>query len=99
MEYEPERKITIDELARMMAEGLSETRGEFTELRGEMQTGFAAVNKRIDLLDQKVDRVDAKVSQHRRETKDGFAGVHRLIGGISTTLTDHEERLRELEGE
>jgi hypothetical protein len=36
--------------------------------------------------------------QHRQETKDGFAGVHRLIGGISTTLADHEGRFRALEG-
>ncbi len=83
----------------MMAEGFSETRGEFAELRGEMQTGFAAINKRVDLLDQKVDRVDVKLDQHRQETKDGFAGVYRLIGGLSATLTDHEGRLHAGEGE
>jgi len=27
-----------------------------------------------------------------------FAGLHRLIGGISHTLADHEERIKELGG-
>jgi len=60
---------------------------------------FTAIDKRLDVLNQKIDGVDAKLDQHRQETKDGFAGVHRLIGGMSTTLTDHEERLQALEGE
>ena len=40
-------------------------------------------HKRLDVLNQKIDGVDAKLDQHRQETKDSFAGVHRLIGGIS----------------
>ena len=89
----------IEKLARMI-------KSEFDSVRSEVRDGFAAVNerfekadKRIDLLDQKIDRVDAKLDQHRQETKDGFAGIHRFIGGISTTLADHEQRIKELEGE
>ncbi len=99
MEKEEQPKITIDELARMMAEDFAETRDSFAEVRGEMKTGFAAVNKRFTVVGQRIDQLDAKLDQHRQETKDGFAGVHRLIGGISATLADHEERIKALEGE
>ena len=99
MDNAPKPKVTIDELARMMAEGFAETRDSFTEARAEMTAGFAAVDKRFTVVGQRIDQLDAKLDQHRLETKDGFAGVHRLIGGISSTLTDHEERLRALEGE
>jgi len=64
-----------------------------------MTTGFDAVNKHLNNLDQKIDHVDAKLDAHREESKDGFAAVHRAIGGMSHTLVDHEERLRALEGE
>jgi hypothetical protein len=40
-----------------------------------------------------------RLDQHRQETKDGLAAVHRFIGGVSTTLADPEERIKELEGE
>ena len=49
-------------------------------------------------LGYKVDQIDAKLDQHRQETKDGFAAVHRVIGGMSHTLADHEERMKTLEG-
>ena len=49
-------------------------------------------------LNQKIDRVDTKLDVHRQETKDGFAGLHRVVGGLSHTLADHEERLKALEG-
>ncbi len=89
----------IERLERMVENGFTEMRTQFTDLRNETKADFAAVNKRIDLLDQKIDRIDAKLDQHRQETKDGFAGVHRLIGGMSATLSDHEERLKALDGE
>ena len=38
-----------------------------------------------------VDQLEFNLGEHRQETKDDFAGVHRLVGGISTTVTDHEE--------
>jgi tetrahydromethanopterin S-methyltransferase subunit G len=101
-----ENESEIEKLARIVKDGfdrmgeqLQHIDGRFDTLRGEMRDGFAAVNKRVDLLDQKIDRVDAKLDQHRQETKEGVAAIHRFIGGISTTLADHEERIKELEGE
>lgn len=105
-----ENETEIEKLARMVQNGfddmqkqIGEVREEmhtgFAELRGEMTTGFAAADKRTDVLDQKIDRVDAKLDTHREETKDGFTAVHRAIGSLSTTLVDHEERLKVLEGE
>jgi phage host-nuclease inhibitor protein Gam len=105
-----EPKVTLDDLARMMASGFSEVRDEFKDLRTEMDarfaavdTRFAAVDKRFDTLDkrlsEKIDRVQENLDQHRQETKDGSSGLHRIIGGIVTTLADHEERIRALDGE
>jgi hypothetical protein len=75
----------------------------FAEIEQKIETAVgglrAAVDRRIENLAYKVDQLDMKLDQHRQETKDGFAGVHRLIGGMSHTLTDHEERIKVLEGE
>jgi len=77
-------------------------------MRCEIRDGFTdaridgvekLLDRRIDLLDQKIDRADGKLGAHSEETKDGFAGIHRVIGRTSYTLVDHEERLKELEGE
>jgi len=96
-------EISIDELARMVANGFVEMREKIEtsvgSLRSEMTAGFAATNKRVDVLNQKIAQLDTKLDQHRQETKDGFAGLHRVIGGMSHTLTDHEERIKSLEGE
>jgi hypothetical protein len=40
------------------------------------------VEKGLKGLSYKVDQLDMKLEAHRQETKDGFAGVHRLIGGL-----------------
>ena len=96
----------IEKLARMI-------KSEFDSVRGEMRDGFAAVNERLDKTDKRLDgadkrvdgfayrlaQLDQKLDQHRQETKDGFAGIYRFIAGISTTLADHEERIKELKGE
>lgn len=98
-----EDESEIEKLARMI-------KTEFDSVRSEVRGGFAAVNERLDKTDKRVDGVEqhlgyridqleAKLDQHRQETKDGFAAVNRFIGGISTTLADYEERIKELEGE
>ena len=109
MENEQEPKITIDQLAGMMANGFAEMHDRFEKVDARFDAidvrlegadhRFAGIDKRLDLLNQKIDRVDAKVEAHRQETKDGFAGLHRVVGGMSHTLADHEERLTALEGE
>jgi septal ring factor EnvC (AmiA/AmiB activator) len=109
MENADQPKITIDELARMMANGFAEMRDQFATLEnhigdldthvGNLDARVVGVEKGLKGLSYKVDQLDMKLDQHRQETKDGFAGVHRFMGGISATLVDHEERLRTLEGE
>ena len=109
MENEPEPKITIDQLAGMMANGFAEMHDRFEKIDSRFDAidarlegaehRFAGIDKRLDVLNQKIDRVDAKLDVHRQETKDGFAGPHRVVGGLSHTLADHEERLKALEGE
>jgi hypothetical protein len=60
---------------------------------------FTDVSKRIDNLSYKVDQLDDKLGAHRQETKDGFAALRGVMGGMSHSLTDHEERIKVLEGE
>jgi hypothetical protein len=92
----------VELLARLVKAGLDRMNKGFEEMR----IGFAAadrrftdVNKRIDNLNYKVDQVDTKLDAHRQETKDGFAAFHPIIGSLSHTVVDHEERLNALEGE
>ena len=99
-------QITLDELARMMANGFAEIREQFAALEShvgdlDMRVGGAeaGLSRRIDNLRYKVDQVDLKLDQHRQETKDGFAALHGVVGGLSHTLTDHEERIKEMGGE
>jgi predicted RNase H-like nuclease (RuvC/YqgF family) len=113
MENDPPKRITIDQLAGMMANGFAEMRDQFATLEthiGDVEvklgnrierldTRMGSVERGLENLSYKVDQLDAKLDEHRQETKDGFAGVHRLIGGLSHTLADHEERIKELEGE
>ncbi len=100
MENEEQAKMTLDELARMMASGFAEMRDQFATLEnhiGDLDTRVMGVEKGLNGLGYKVDQVDAKLDQHRQERKDGFAAVHRVIGGMSHTLADHEERMKGLE--
>jgi hypothetical protein len=55
------------------------------------------MKKHLDGLDQKIDHVDAKLDAHREKTKGSLATLHRVIGDLSATLVDHEERLKALE--
>jgi chromosome segregation ATPase len=64
---------------------------------GTFDERFTGVEKQIAALDQKIDHVDAKLDAHRQETRDSFATLHRAVGGLSTTLVDHEERIKALE--
>ena len=113
MENEQPKRITIDQLAGMMANGFAEMRDQFATMENHIGAVEAGLTKRLDRvedrvtsverglqgLNHKVDQLDQKLDQHRQETKDGFAAVHRVIGGMSHTLTDHEERIKALERE
>lgn len=110
---EQQSKITIDDLAAMMANGFAEVRDQFATLEthvGDLDTRVrnldahvidveVGLNRRIDNLSYKVDQLDAKLEVHSQETKDGLAAMRTLMGGMSHTLVDHEERIKELEGE
>jgi phage shock protein A len=109
MENDQPARITIDELARMMANGFAEMRDQFATLEnhigdldthvGALDTRLVGVEKGIKGLSYKVDQLDAKVETHHQETKADLAAIRGVMGGMSHTLTDHEERLRALEGE
>jgi predicted nucleic acid-binding Zn-ribbon protein len=105
----PKGETEIEVLARLVKDGFDRMDKGFQEMDERFEKvderfvaidqRFTDVNKRIDNLSYKVDQLDAKLDTHRQETKDGFDAVHRVIGGMSHTLTDHEERIKELEGE
>jgi hypothetical protein len=104
-----ENETEIEKLARMVQNGFAEMheRFESVETRFDavderfagVDARFVGLDKHLNVLDQKIDHVDAKLDAHRDESKDGFATVHRAIGGLSATLVDHEERLKVLEGD
>jgi hypothetical protein len=60
---------------------------------------FKAVDRRFDNFSYKLDQLELKVDQHRQETKDGFAAIRRVTGGMSRTVADHEDRIKALEEE
>jgi septal ring factor EnvC (AmiA/AmiB activator) len=109
MENEAQPQITIDQLAGMMANGFAEMRDQFATLEnhigdldthvGNLDARVVSVEKGLKGLSDKVDQLDMKVEAHRQETKDGFAAMRGVMGGMSRTLADHEERIKALEGE
>jgi archaellum component FlaC len=109
MENEQPKRITIEQLAGMMANGFAEMRDQFATLEnhigdldthvGALDTPMVGVEKGIKGVSYKVDQLDAKVETYHQENKDGFDSVRRVMGGMSHTLADHEERLKALEGE
>jgi phage shock protein A len=109
MKAEQPKRITIDRLAGMMANGFAEMRDQFATLEnhiGDLDTHVAALDTRLlgverglNGLSYKVDQLDAKVETYHQETKSDLAAIRGVMGGMSHTLTDHEERIKALEGE
>jgi hypothetical protein len=99
----------VELLARLVKAGLDRMDKGFEEMHADfaavderfvaIDQRFTDVNKRIDNLSYKVDQLDAKVETHRQETKDGFASFKAIIGSLSHTVVDHEERIKAPEGE
>lgn len=71
---------------------------EFAGVHTDMNAGFAAVDRRFTVVGQRIDQLDAKLGEHRR-TNDGFETIRRVVGGMSRTQSDHEDRIKALEGE
>jgi len=109
MENELPKRITIDQLAGMMANGFAEMRDQFAALEnhlgdvdqhvGNLDARVVGVEKGLKGLSYKVDQLDQKLDQHHQKTKDEHAALTGVVGGMSHTFADHEERLRALEGE
>jgi len=103
VENTPEKEETeIEKLVRIVKSGFDRMDERFEKVDEQfpkVDERFTDVSKRIDNLSYKVDQLEGKLDQHRQETKDGFAGIHRAMGGMSRTLTDHEERIKALDGE
>jgi len=98
----PKSETEIEALARMVKAGFDRMDGGFEEMRAgfsKTDERFKAVDKRIDNLSYKVDQLDGKVEKYHQETKTDLAAIRGVIGGISHTLGDHEERLKALEGD
>ena len=98
----PKSETEIETLARMVKAGFDRMDGGFEEMRAgfsKTDERFKAVDKRIDNLSYKVDQLDGKVEKYHQETKTDLAAIRGVIGGISHTLVDHEERLKVLEGD
>jgi hypothetical protein len=49
-------------------------------------------------ISNKVDQLSDKVDEHRQETKADHAALRSVVGGMSHTVADHEERIKALEG-
>ena len=107
MENDQPKRITIDDLAAMVAKGFADVEVKIDaavgDLRTDMNGRLAAVetglSKRIDNLSYKVDQIDQKLDTHRQESKTDHAALRAVVGGMSRTLTDHEERIKALEGD
>ncbi len=100
MENGEPKPVTLDDLATMVAKGFADVEQKLDAVVGAAVGDLRSeVNKRIDTLSYKVDQLDGKFGQHHQESKDGFDAMKRIMGGMSRTLTDHEERIKALEGE
>ena len=103
MENEPAKQETeIEALARIVKDGFDRMDQRFDKVDARFEAvdrRFAGIDRSLDVLNQKIDRVDAKLEAHREETNDGFAALRPIIGSLSHTVVDHEERLKALEGE
>jgi hypothetical protein len=60
---------------------------------------MTSVERGLEGLSYTVGQLGEKLDAHRQETKDSFAAARAVMGGISRSLTDQEERIKELEGE
>jgi len=106
MENERPKRITIDQLAGMMANGFADMRDQLATLENHVGDVEVRLGNRIDGVERglqglsyKVDQLDAKVEKYHQETKTDLAAIRGVMGGMSHTLADHEECIKALEGE
>ena len=83
-------KMTLDRLARMMADNFSEIKtelkGDIKSLEGRMVTGFEAVDERFDRVEQKLSKVEYRVEE-----------VHDILVSEEKRVLDLQKRVGVLE--
>jgi|SRR3989344_1685241 len=83
-------KMTLDRLARMMADNFSEIKtelkGDIKSLEGRMVTGFEAVDERFDRVEQKLSKVEYRVEE-----------VHDILVSEEKQVLDLQKRIGTLE--
>ncbi|MDP3730897.1 MAG: hypothetical protein Q8R34_00105 [bacterium] len=56
-------KMTLERLARMMADNFGEAKTELKALEQRMTTGFEAVDERLDRVEQRLGKVEYRVEE------------------------------------
>lgn len=82
-------KMTLDKLARMVADGFSDVNEKIETLvtKEEMGTRFEAVDARFDTLENKINRLDLRVEE-----------IHDIVTGLETgSILDLQKRVKVLE--
>lgn len=80
-------KITLESLARMVANG-------FTEMKSYMDERFDDVDKRFDDVDNRFDEVDKKFDRVNKRIDE----TNRIMDVIVVpALDDHSRRIKDLE--
>jgi hypothetical protein len=95
MENEGTTSISIDQLVAMIADAFADMREQFVALETHIGAVEATLNKHFDSLNFKIEHLNSMLEEHHRQTKTD----HAVVGSMSHTLGDHEERIKMLEGD
>ena len=101
------KKITLDDLAVMVAKGFHEVSGQFKQIDGQ----FEQIGGRFEQIDgqfEKLDgRIDALETRLEKKMDDGFHAVNRRIDllredisdlpDVREAVEDHDKRLSRVE--
>ncbi len=84
-----------DKIFELMTQMYSEMQGTFTRVRGEMQSGFATINDRLDNVENEVKKTNL-VIENVIEPKiealfDGYKQNSEKLTRIETEVIKHEE--------
>lgn len=84
------KKITIENLAVMVQKGFAQTTTEFKELRNEMASGFAEVDKRFGEVDKRLINLEYNVSYLKSRVEE----IGRTLGQHTEILEEHTGELK-----
>lgn len=80
------KRVTLDQLAAMVANG-------FEVLQDEMREGFRQVGTRLDAVETKLGGHDTTLESHSRILN----GIERKLDSVIELVDDHTIRLQRLE--